>query len=257
MYSLITSGMTWSYSRISSFNSCPYKFFLTYIVPCAKIPQFFSGYGSFMHELLADFYRGHKTKDEIFREYLTEFRTRVTGKAPDHKIFSNYFQQGLSHLKELVYPEQKILGVENHVSFQVGDHPFIGYIDLLLRDEETGDITVCDHKSRALKPRSTRGKYTKTDEELDHYLRQLYLYSIPVEQTYGILPTTLAFNCYRTGTVIREPFSASAFQEAKDWASSSIEQIIHAKDFSPKMDYYFCKYICDVHDSCEYYAMQN
>lgn len=257
MYSLITSEMVWSFSRISAFDSCPYKFFLTYIVPSGKIPLFFSGYGSFVHELLADFYRGEKAQDAVVREYLTGFRARVAGKAPDHKIFGNYFQQGLSHLKELTMPEQQILGVEDRVSFQVGDRPFIGFIDLLLRDRENGDITIMDHKSHALKMRSTRGKYTKGDEELDRYLRQLYLYSIPVEQAYGILPAWLSFNCYRTGTLIREPFSPAAFQAAKDWASQSIEQIIHADDFSPKMDYYFCKHICDVHDSCEYYAMQN
>ena len=257
MYSLITSGMTWSYSRISSFNSCPYKFFLTYIDPCDKIPQFFSGYGSFIHELLAAYYSGQRTKEEVVREYLTGFRSHIVGKAPDQKIFSSYFQQGLSHLKGLVKPKQNIIGVENHVSFQVGGHPFIGYIDLLLQDEENGDITILDHKSRSLKTRSTRGKYTKSDEELDRYLRQLYLYSIPVEQTYGVLPSYLMFNCYRTGTVIREPFSSAAFQAAKDWANQSIEKIIHADDFSPNMDYYFCKHICDVHDSCEYYAMQS
>lgn len=209
-----------------------------------------------MHELLSAFYSGQITRDEAVRKYLTGFTGHISGKAPDNKIFSNYFQQGLSHLEGIVRPDQHVLGVENYVSFQVGDHPFIGYIDLLLRDEDNGEITIVDHKSRSLKPRSTRGKYTKTDEELDRYLRQLYLYSIPVQETYGVLPTYLVLNCYRTNTVIREPFSVAAFQAAKDWANQSVESIIHADDFSPQMDYYFCKYICDVHDSCEYYAMQ-
>lgn len=209
-----------------------------------------------MHELLASYYNQQKSKQDVVQEYLTGFTHYVAENAPSQKIFSNYFQQGLSHLKELAMPEQQILGVENHVSFQVGGHPFVGYIDLLLQDRENGEITIMDHKSRALKTRSTRGRYTKSDEELDCYLRQLYLYSIPVEQTYGVLPSYLMFNCYRTGTIIREPFSSTAFLETKKWAGHSIEKIIHANDFRPNMDYYFCKYICDVHDSCEYYAMQ-
>lgn len=256
MYSLITSGMTWSYSRISSFDNCPYKFFLTYIMPSDKISLFFSGYGSFIHELLASYYRGERTREDIVAEYLTGFRSHVMGRAPDQKIFSNYFQQGLSHLKGITKPSQQIIGVENEVSFQVGGYPFVGYIDLLLRNEENGDITILDHKSRNLKRRSMRAKPTKTDEELDRYLRQLYLYSIPVKDTYKVFPSYLMFNCYRTGAVIREPFSVSAFNAAVDWAAQSVDAIIHTDDFHPCMDYYFCRYICDVHDRCEYYAIQ-
>ncbi len=211
-YRHLILGMTWSHSRISAFESCPYKFFLTYICPCEKKPQFFSGYGSFIHELLAAYYSDQITKEEVIREYLTGFKSHVIGKAPDHKIFSNYFQQGLSHLKGIVKPELRILGVENCVTFQVGGHPFVGYIDLLLQNGENGDITILDHKSRSLKPRSTRGKYTKSDEELDRYLRQLYLYSIPVEQIYGVLPSYLMFNCYRTGMVILYTFHTAVYR---------------------------------------------
>ena len=255
-YSLITSAMTWSYSRISTFDSCPYKFFLTYIIPCPKTPMFYSGYGSFIHELLADYYRGKKTKESLVRAYLTGFQAHVQGRAPDSRVFSNYFRQGLSYLKGLEMPEENIIGVEKRVSFRVGDNPFIGYIDLLLQDKENGDITILDHKSKALKQRSTRQRRIKSDEELDCYLRQLYLYSIPVEREYGVLPSYLAFNCYRSGNLVREPFSPSAYCAAKKWAIQSIDNIVHAEDFTPCVDYYFCRHICDVHDSCEYYAMQ-
>lgn len=255
-YSLITSAMTWSYSRVTAFDSCPYKFFLTHIKPCPQTPLFFSGYGSFMHELLADYYRGEKPGGALIRTYLTEFQGHISGRAPDNQVFSNYFQQGLSYLKGLEMPKENILGVEKQVTFQVGNWPFIGYIDLLLQDRENGDVIILDHKSRALKPRSTRQRRTKSDEELDRYLRQLYLYSIPVEREYGVLPSFLAFNCYRSGSSIREPFSLSAYHAAKEWATRSIESIVHTENFSPHMDYYFCRYICDVHDSCEYYAMQ-
>lgn len=249
--------MTWSFSRISAFESCPYKFFLTYIAPCDKVPLFFSSYGSFIHELLARYYGTQQGREDIVMEYLTGFQSHVVGKAPDTNIFSRYFQQGLSHLKGLTMPKQHILSVEEYVTFQVGNHPFVGYIDLLLQNPDTGAITIVDHKSHALKPRSTRGKYTKADAELDRYLRQLYLYAIAVEQSYGVLPSHLAFNCYRTGSLICEPFSLSAFQAARGWANQSVEHIIHAPSFHPCMDYYYCKYICDVHNSCEYYAMQN
>ena len=53
-----------------------------------------------------------------------------------------------------------------------------GVIDLVGRSD-TGGLVIVDHKSRALKPRSKRKKPTKTNQELDEYLRQLYLYAVP------------------------------------------------------------------------------
>ncbi len=256
MSSLIIPKMTWSYSRISAYNACPYKFFLTYIKPCRKVPLFFSGYGSFIHELLASYYGGQKSKEQVVREYLLFFRAKVKASAPEQKIFDRYFHQGLTHLKALSPLPYKILGVEKEVHFQVGAYPFVGYIDLLMQDHHDGSMMVWDHKSHALKQRSTRGKYTKSDKELDNYLKQLYLYSIPVKEQYEVLPKSLIFNCYRTGEIIREPFSLSAFHGAKEWALSSIERITKEDDWAPNMEYYYCKHICDVHDSCEYYAMQ-
>lgn len=208
-----------------------------------------------MHELLCSFFNKQRTKQDLVNAYLMGFRSHVFENAPTPDIFSKYFRQGLSYLNGLSEPEGQTLGVELPVSFQIADYSFIGFIDRLYRDSE-GDIVVQDHKSRALKPRSTRGKITKSDEELDRYFRQLYLYSISIESLYGAMPSWLEFNCYRTKTLIREPFSMKAYDEAKSWAVQSIESIIHTNDFSPSMDYYFCKHICDVHDSCEYYEME-
>lgn len=209
-----------------------------------------------MHELLCSFYKGQASKQELVNAYLVGFRSHVLGNAPNSDIYINYFNQGLSYLKELSIPNGKTLGVEQRVSFELGGYPFIGYIDRLYIEPNNNGIVVQDHKSRALKPRSTRGKVTKSDEELERYLRQLYIYSIPVELQYGALPSYLEFNCYRTKTLIREPFSKTTYEESKVWALQSIENIIRADDFRPSIDYYFCNHICDVHDSCEYYEME-
>lgn len=94
--------------------------------------------------------------------------------------------------------------------------PFIGYIDFL--GELDGSLYVVDNKSRVLKPRSKREKPTKTDEELDAYLKQLYLYSAAVEEEYGVRPCKLCFNCFRTDTFIEEPFLDKDYEGAKPMA---------------------------------------
>ena len=254
MVPVIFEGMTWSYSRISSFDSCPYKFFLTYIRPQSQRPLFFSSYGSFMHGILERYYSGSLDRSELLAYYLTHFHDAVSAKPPNLKVFSNYYRDGMNYLQSFTPLPGKVLGVEKHVEFSLGGKSFQGFTDLLLDDG--GRLVVTDHKARTLKPRSNRKKPTKTDEELDRYLRQLYLYSIPLREQYGRFPDELSFNCYRSGLVIREPFRETALHEAEDWALSSIRKIETSKDWPPNMDFCRCKYLCDVSHECEYCEME-
>lgn len=139
------------------------------------------------------------------------------------------------------------------MEFKIGDKPFTGIIDCVAKDED--GIILVDNKSRALKERSKRKKPTKSDAELDEYLRQLYLYSIPIKDTFHCYPARLEFNCYRTGQLISEPFREEELERAKQWAADSIEAITNNEDWSPKLDFWKCRYLCDFCDECEYFAM--
>ena len=64
-YRPLIEDMTWSFSRIECFNDCPYRWFLRYIKKYPETPQFYSSYGSFMHKLIEQYYKGEITKDEM------------------------------------------------------------------------------------------------------------------------------------------------------------------------------------------------
>ena len=216
--------------------------------------MFFANYGVFIHSLLKSYFNGESNRDELVTRYLCDFKKNVIGNAPSVDIYVSFFTQGLEYIKHITKPEGKILGVEERVDFCIEDHQFVGYIDLL---NETVDrkIQLIDHKSRTLKPRSTRKKPTKTDMELDSYLRQLYLYSIPVHNKYGKYPDELILNCYRSGVFIKEPFSQSKLDEAVQWACDSINTICMETIWNPSIDYFKCKYLCELNKECEYYQM--
>jgi len=252
-YSSIISDFTWSYSRINQFEMCPYAFLLNYIWHAPKKPLFFSDYGSFIHKLIEEYLNGSIKKEELVTEYLSRFQMEVRGVAPNRDIFKTYFEQGLSYVSGIRFPYAEPLCVEHKVKFKVGDIPFSGIIDCVAKDGD--DIIILDNKSRALKPRSNRAKPTKSDAELDEYLRQLYLYSIPIKDTFHRYPSRLEFNCYRTGQLISEPFKMEEFERAKQWAIDSVATIIDNDDWSPKMDFWNCRYLCDFRDECDYYAM--
>lgn len=255
-YEPLIRDMTWSYSRVKAFDDCPYRWYLKYIrYPHADGKRlFFSDYGKFMHELLESYYKGGRTPDDLLYIYLTEFRQRVNPPAPGKKVFENYFTDGADCLRGLRQPEQTVLAVEEKVEFSIKDTPFVAYIDLVTEDAG-GSISLTDNKSRALKPRSGRGKPTKADDELDEYLKQLYLYSAAVKKKYGRLPDKLCFNCFRTGTLIEEPFGNEAYNAALSWFLRRIEDIAAEQDFTPDIEYFKCRYLCGMQDRCEYYGL--
>ena len=246
-------GMQWSYSRMSSFDDCPHKWYLKYLCGEKGKEMFFAQYGSFIHELLADFYEGKFTASETYLRYIRGFKSQVNVYYPNRKVWRQYFESGGDYLKNLSMPsDRKIIGVEKEIHFKVDDVNFVGYIDRLDRLPD-GSLAIVDHKSRILKPRSNRKKPTKTDEELDHYLRQLYLYARYLETEMGELPTKLCLNCFRAGVFIEEPFREDVYREVLKWAVGEVRRIEKEEDFPPNMEWFLCEYLCEVHDKCVYY----
>lgn len=252
-YTAIIQDMTWSYTRLTSFESCPYKFLLTYIKRSPKVPMFFSDYGTFVHKIIELCLTGQLPKEQLVPYYLENFRQEIKGQAPNTRTFDTYFHNGLEYLKSFSYPYplENVIGVERHIDFDLDGHRFTGIIDSVV--SEGDDFIIVDNKSRNLKHRSKRKKPTKSDEELDKYLRQLYLYSIPLVEEYGKFPKRLEFNCFREGQLISEPFVESAYEEAKQWALGIIHTIEENENWKPVQEFWKCHYLCERNCSCCYY----
>ena len=251
IYRMIADGFVWSYSRIECFCDCPYRFFLKYFAGVKEKPLFYSSYGSFMHKLIEQYYKGALTKDEMVTKFLTDFSKEVRGTRPQESTVTKYIQCGCEYLRSFQPFRFNMIDVEKRVEFNIDGTPFVGFIDYL--GEEDGEFVIVDNKSRDLKPRSKRAKPTLKDQELDSMLKQLYIYSAAVKQEYGKFPKLLCFNCFRTGTFIEEPFNEDAYNAAIEWAKKQVEDIKDADDFYPQIDYFRCNFICGVDKECEYY----
>ena len=254
-YSLIVNTMVWSHSRLTSFMSCPYSWFLRYILGEDTSSNFYSEHGTFVHELLAKFYKGEASRDMIVIEYLTGFSHNVVSTV-NAKTFDSTkakYIDSVSNYLETFEPFKfnKIIAIEKEYKFKIDEYDFIGYVDLAGYDE-AGDLLIIDNKSANLKPRSKKGKQTLTDDELDEYLRQLYLYSIPVFNETGEYPKWLIFNCFKSGVVIKEPFIMADFEKAKRWAKNIIEFIKAERNWNATGDFIYCKDLCNNRKICEY-----
>lgn len=250
-YKPLIDDMVWSYSRIESFNDCPYRFFLRYIKRFKDDDKFYASYGSFMHKILERYYKGELPREDMLTTFLTDFKKEVRGLRPKESIVQKYISAGCEYLKSFSPFPFEMIDVEKRIEFKIGKYDFVCYIDYLGYDED-GTICVVDNKSRNLKPRSNREKPTVKDRELDSMLKQLYLYAAAVEQEYGVLPKLLCFNCFKSGVFIKEQFDIQKYEETKQWAVECIEKISQTEFFEPDTDFFSCIYICGVSDYCEY-----
>lgn len=253
IYRPLIEDMTWSYSRIKCFEDCPYRFYLKYISGCKEAPQFYASYGSFMHKLIEEFYKGIITKEEMLTKFLFGFQENVLGRRPQQSTVEKYIQLGIEYLKGFSPFPYNMVAVEKKVEFELRGKKFIGFIDYL--GEKDGEYYIIDNKSRELKPRSGRKKPTVKDQELDEMLKQLYLYAAAVKQEYGKYPKALCFNCFKNQVFIEEPFSEEKFSETVEWFLKTIDDIADENDFLPYFDFFGCNYICGVNGECCYYEM--
>lgn len=202
-----------------------------------------------MHSLLEKAYRDGASPSDLTLAFAKGFQTVVRGERPAPGTVHKYIESGYRYLSGFSRFDGEVLGVEELLRFTVDGFPFVAVVDL--RTEANGKLSIIDHKSRELKPRSDRAIPKASDIELDRMLRQLYLYSEAVKQAYGRYPDELCFNCFRNGCVIREPFDASKHKEACDWAVQSIREIECEEDFAPRQNYFFCRWLCPVSDHCD------
>lgn len=249
--------MQWSFSRLNSFYNCPYEWFLHYI-QCNKSENgFFGEYGSLIHKILEKYEKGELSLFELNEYYEEHFDEDVPHDAPPNKfvnIRQSYYDKGIDYLDniDLDLEKYEVLGVEKKVEFKINDKDFVGYIDLLVKDKETGEIIIIDHKSASIKILKS-GKISKSDQQ--HFLdfkRQLYLYSIPVIKEYGSV-SKLKWNMFKDQKWIEVPWIQEEYDEAIQWAKDTLELIEKEKEWRPNPDYYYCHYLCGQRNhACEY-----
>lgn len=241
----VLDSFTWSFSRINAYVVCPQSFYLQYIKCVDTENGFFGEWGSFGHLVLEKYFNKELEFFDLSKEYEKEYYNNVKHKAPPNAFVDlnqKYYNAGKEYFDNFWNPFEycKILGVEQEIHIKIGKYNFVGYIDLILEDNN-GNIIIVDHKSK---------KMFTTKKEKQEYLRQLYLYSIYIYEKYNRHPSKLIFNMFRENEIIEEIFDIKAFEEAKKWALDTIQNIYDDVEFKVNKKEFFCNYICSVNSQC-------
>lgn len=252
-YKVELDAMTWSFSRLTAYTRCPYKFYLIYLEKEERESKFHAEYGKYIHEILERYFKKDLSEQGCLDYYISNFEYEITAYIKE-STREKLFMAGIDYFSTLEWDDSDldILKVEGEVRFNIGKFKFIGYIDVLLRNKRNGDIILRDHKSGE-SPIGKRGWVLKNkEEEYRDHKRQLYLYSIAVFNEYGYYPKYLEWNYPRNKTKHRIEFNEVELNDAKDWALKTLGNIYKDKLFNPVINYLNCYMLCDVCNHCEY-----
>ena len=255
---------TWSFSSVNSYENCPKCFYLSYLQdpPLEKDQNAFAQWGSHGHSLFERYVDGELELYEMGETYEKEYDEKVTLRFPPNKyvdLNESYHDKGKEYFETWEgFPDSwELVGSEREVHLDIGGNTFIGFIDLIVKDKNTGRYIVVDHKSKS--------KF-KNEEERDEYARQLYLYALYIKAEYGEFPSHLIFNMFRANDVVTIDFDEKNLEKAVFWFKNTIENIKKDNKFDDKItilfrqkkkplkefkkDDFFCNELCSVRSYC-------
>ena len=254
MSDFIIDNMRWSYSRLLAFQNCPYAWYLQYHEDEEPNSNFFAQFGGFVHKILEKHYKGELSFFEMLEYYETNFKKEVTLTPFSKAIYNKYYKDGLEYFESFSDKENcKVLGVEKEVKFNIDNNRFIGYIDLLLKEDN--NLIVVDHKSFNVEYNKNLTLSKKSKDVIDKYSIQMYLYSTAVYNEYGKFPDYIEWNFFRNKLSHRIKFNKDDYDKSIEWVKNKIDEIKSESLFLPNCDKsnsFYCTNLCGFSDKCEY-----
>lgn len=235
----------WSFSKLESYAHCPMMFKMEYLDKLPQDENAFGEYGTFCHSLLEQWAKGELPAFLLADAYEEGYDRAVTHSWPPFPkgMPEKYYLQGLNYFEnfEGFGDQYEVLSVEEKFELDIGGYRFVGIADLVLRDKDTGDITVVDHKSKS-------GSTMKKD--LPTFRKQLYVYAAYVKERFGVYPRYLKFNLFRENDWVTEEFDQAMFDETMQWVVDTIEEILFETEWKVSTSSYFCRFVCGVFNDC-------
>lgn len=250
----IIGTMKWSFSRINGFyNNCKREWYHHYVL-CDESSNSFDGQvGGFAHEILEKFFKKELSAFDLAPYFEEHYKEKVTIPCPYPNGDTKY-EKILEYFENFDFPidDYEILGVEKQINIKINNkYDCIGFIDVLLKNKETGEITLMDHKSSSIKVLKN-GNISKSDQEhFDAFKKQQYLYSRAVIDEYEVKPSYLSWNMFKDGTSITIPWEEEEMQETLDWAYDTIVAIENETEYLANPGFYYCSNLCSIRGNCE------
>lgn len=233
----------YSYSRLNSFEQCPWAWNRTYNDGIRGLNSCFSEFGSLIHSILERYEKGELAIDRMVDAFEWEFDDAIKSpwmKTKNGTLRDSYYKQGVDFLTNYKFSDVKeILGVEEHFKVPINDWYLQGFIDLIYINNND-NLVIRDWKS---------GKNWSRDVIEDH-AKQPYLYSKYISDKYGKFPDYLEFYSFRENKPHLLKFSEQDYNRSIEWANNQVDKIRSAWSYDKRPDQFFCTNLCGHRDVC-------
>lgn len=257
-YDFITSLIRFSYSSVSTFETCAYSWKLNYIDKLPRVNNFFSDYGSLMHTVFEKFFRKELETWELAEEYRDNYEEKVKNDPPPFPqgMAQKYKAQGQDFFDNFDFniDDYDILGIEDTIDFNFRGHDFTARPDLILMHKETSQYILVDYKSSTpLKVSKTTGKETWDKKKIEGYHKQLYIYAYAI-RNYKFIPIDKIRLWFpRLGKELTIQWDMKEEEKVMNWLEETIVKIKAENKFPyNNTSDYFCNNLCGVRMACKF-----
>ena len=244
----IPENFIWSFSKLSTYDTCPYAFALQYLQdpPLPKQQNAWAEYGILCHSLLEEFAKGELPANKLSSEFVERYPDIVVHEFPPFPkgYAEKAYKQGIDYFNRFkgFGNQYDVVSTEEWFNINIGPYSFVGISDLVLSEKDTGELIVVDHKTKS---------ESSMKQDISLYRKQLYIYAEHVFRKYGKYPKEIRFNMIKSNDPIIESFSLDNHLETLKWTESTIDNIMLEDEWIPCPNYYYCRYICPVFNYCD------
>ncbi len=255
-YSYKIDFMVWSYSRVSSYKTCPYGWKFGYLNKEKSVQNFFSELGLHHHKIMELWWA--KKLDTIgmasyYKEFYNEsIKLRPPSFLEKYEFSKKSYENGLNFYKNFTWDidDYELLGNEMTIEATYKDISLTIRPDTLVREKSTGKVILIDYKSSNPFQKKS-GNPIKS--KIAPYKEQLSLYAYFIEKELGIKidEYMLIFPKFSLDKNLTFDYNKKAGQKVVDEFYETIQKIKEDEEFVAKPDKFFCSNICGFRNVCD------
>ena len=163
---------TYSYSKLSLFETCPHAYFITYVLKQRSPDNIYSTLGSTFHDLVEGMQQGEIENEEAVERFIddVEFNEILGLKFMSEKVKNNYVNSIVHFLKHFKPLDGEKIEIEKEFELELEGFKLMGFIDMIIHRSD-GTIDIYDFKTSSL--------YSKKD--LPDKAKHLLIYALAME----------------------------------------------------------------------------
>lgn len=258
-FDFILDGIRFSYSSLTTYETCPYSFKLTYFDKCERIQNFYGQYGNLIHDTMFQYFSDNLDMFELSGYFIDKYDTVMLAIPPSYPagMEEKYKEAGLEFFDNFSFDKDlyDIILNEEKLEFEFDEGVmFVAKPDLVLFEKPTEKFLLYDYKTAApFKIDKRNGKETVDNKKMEGYYKQMYIYTYGL-RNYKFTPIDeIVLWFTRPNRKVTIPWNEHNEDNAIDWLHKTVDKIRKDEKFiANNSSAYFCNQLCSVRDSCEF-----